>query len=155
LNLSVYSFKNVSVPDGYWDNIQHQKEFFDNIAAKLGISSPEQWYQVRLDDIATFGGAGLLATRYSSSLPKALETVYPEHKATFAQFRRHDSHGLNQKDLHLPASKRQYWLWKMVQKIWPQHPAVMDYRDKEIVLSATQKHFSIDVYLLTFLLKKK
>jgi hypothetical protein len=65
-------------PNGYWNNIANQKDFLQSLADELGIdtSKPEQWSQIKKEDVLKRGGSGLIA-EYGNSLTRALETIYP------------------------------------------------------------------------------
>ena len=46
---------------GYWDFFENHKLFMDNVALQLGIKSMEDWYSVRIAQIKSKGGSGLLS----------------------------------------------------------------------------------------------
>lgn len=58
---------------------EHQRKFFDDLAKKLNITNPEEWYQVTKSDALQLGAASILPL-YANSLPKALAAIYPEIK---------------------------------------------------------------------------
>lgn len=43
------------VPFEKWLNIQSQREFFDKLAEKLKIKTPQDWYKVKYEDIVANG----------------------------------------------------------------------------------------------------
>jgi len=95
-------------PNGYWDDLSHQRSFMDELGLKCGVqplSSPpppltlsppphspspssshtsnssnefEKWYSISHQRILDNGG-GLMLTFYNGSLPSLLKNVYPEY----------------------------------------------------------------------------
>ncbi len=53
------------------------------LAAKLDIKSPEDWYNISLKKFHQVGGGGLCAMYHS--MPKLLTTVYPEYLTLHAR----------------------------------------------------------------------
>jgi hypothetical protein len=43
-------------PVGYWNNVAHQREFFQKLEAKWNIKSQNDWYQVKLTNVLKEGG---------------------------------------------------------------------------------------------------
>eukprot|EP01114_Cavostelium_apophysatum_P001389 TRINITY_DN11199_c0_g1_i1.p1 TRINITY_DN11199_c0_g1~~TRINITY_DN11199_c0_g1_i1.p1 ORF type:complete len:588 (-),score=156.40 TRINITY_DN11199_c0_g1_i1:19-1782(-) len=75
-NWKIYRFR--AVPSGYWNDASKHRNFFNDVAAELGIKNYEDWYKVRAFTIKDLGGAGLLR-HYSNCLAKALQTIFPDH----------------------------------------------------------------------------
>jgi hypothetical protein len=68
------------VPDGSWDSLTTQRQFFDWLGAKLGIASLDGWYtKASYRIVSKHGAESLLAKYYNYSVAKALMHVYPEH----------------------------------------------------------------------------
>eukprot|EP01122_Echinamoeba_exundans_P011235 TRINITY_DN4400_c0_g1_i1.p1 TRINITY_DN4400_c0_g1~~TRINITY_DN4400_c0_g1_i1.p1 ORF type:complete len:204 (-),score=27.30 TRINITY_DN4400_c0_g1_i1:483-1094(-) len=67
-------------PPNYWNDVATQKRLFDAIAVSMSISSPEQWYKIRLADIYKHGGGSVIRHYYGSNLARALAAVYPDHE---------------------------------------------------------------------------
>ena len=57
------------VPDGYWNNIENQKKFFDQLAAKWNIQKADDWNKVTLAMVTKEGGY-FLAVYYNNSLQR-------------------------------------------------------------------------------------
>ncbi len=66
-------------PRGRWSDPQQQREFMDNLAKQLHITSHEDWHKVTHDILRQHGATGLL-NRYNGSFSKLLTTLYPEYK---------------------------------------------------------------------------
>jgi hypothetical protein len=78
-------------PLKYWNNVQNQRRFLDDLAVKLNIKSPEDWYSVKVETVVKLGGT-FITRHYDGSLVRgkkkciykvtflALASVYPEHK---------------------------------------------------------------------------
>jgi hypothetical protein len=54
-------------PFGYWANVEHQRLFMDQLAIKLNIQSPEDWYNVSCKTVIKEGGS-FVAYHYNGSL---------------------------------------------------------------------------------------
>eukprot|EP01027_Heterolobosea_sp_BB2_P018850 GEZU01026495.1.p1 GENE.GEZU01026495.1~~GEZU01026495.1.p1 ORF type:complete len:840 (+),score=185.05 GEZU01026495.1:594-3113(+) len=68
------------LPQGFWDDLCNQRQFFDRIAQQLGIRELDGWYDVTAQEVLARGGSGLLNNHYAGSLVQALKAVYPEHQ---------------------------------------------------------------------------
>lgn len=68
-----------TVPLGFWEKIDNQRQFFDWLAEQLGYKTYEDWYQVGNPDIYKWGGHSLMKCYYGASVPRALRAIYPEH----------------------------------------------------------------------------
>jgi hypothetical protein len=60
-----------------WMAVRAQRRHLESLAESLGITRYEQWYNVKVRTLKQIGGEKLLA-QYQQSLPKCLQTVYPE-----------------------------------------------------------------------------
>jgi len=70
-----------TVPKGYWDSLENQRDFVEWLGIKLGFKMMEDWYKVNVKDIAGNGGGGLLL-KYTGSPHKLLEAIYPQQDWT-------------------------------------------------------------------------
>lgn len=66
-------------PKGYWSSPERRKAFVEAIAEEFGLSEPQDWKKVSVNDIHQRGGAGFIA-RYSNSVIRMLKDVFPEHE---------------------------------------------------------------------------
>jgi hypothetical protein len=64
--------------------MENQKSFFDWYTKKRQFVGLEGWYEVTTKDLENNGGKELMP-RYSGSVAKAVEAIYPEH--TWETFR--------------------------------------------------------------------
>lgn len=65
----------------HWDSIDNQRQFFDWFLRETEPdSSLLRWYEIPYARVIEHGGLGLLANKYGASLPRALRSVYPNHK---------------------------------------------------------------------------
>lgn len=69
----------------YWTTVENQKEFLLQVAKKLNITKFDDWYSVQLKDVTKHGGYRLLAL-FQNSIPKMVQSVFPEFKWTFHKF---------------------------------------------------------------------
>ncbi len=67
---------------GYWKQLKHQRLFLDNLAKKLNIKDPKDWYFVSTRQVHALGGHGLL-NYYKGSLIQALQANYHGHWSTW------------------------------------------------------------------------
>ncbi len=67
----------MNVGKQYWQ-LSAQRSFLDNLAKKLHISRPEDWYKVTSTTLKQYGATGLLK-KYNYSPSKLLINVYPEY----------------------------------------------------------------------------
>ena len=67
------------VPTKYWENIENQRRFMDQLANQLNVKQLNDWYKVKPIDIASRGGASFLQY-HSNSLGLVVSTVFPEHR---------------------------------------------------------------------------
>jgi hypothetical protein len=65
------------VPQGHWDHMENQREFFDWIAESLCIHSQWDWYKVTKTQIIQNGGESLLSY-YQTSPSNALISIYAD-----------------------------------------------------------------------------
>lgn len=68
-----------------WNELNLKREFFDWLHKELGFKKPEDWYNVKQQNIYDHGGRGLL-DYYNNSPSQALQAVYPEHNWILAKF---------------------------------------------------------------------
>jgi hypothetical protein len=59
--------------------LKNQRNFFDYIAAQLGITSYEDWYHYTLANVTRYSKDNYMDEIYQKSLPKALMVVYPHY----------------------------------------------------------------------------
>lgn len=89
------------VPRGFWENLDHQREFMDFVAQELGIKTPwnsmlwEKWYDVSGKDLQSFGGARLINGLFKMSVGNLVAHAYPEHHWIKWKFSRIGKHSWN------------------------------------------------------------
>src|SRR5690242_1908776 len=57
---------------GVWKSKRNHKIFFDWLGNELGFKSPDDWYNISLQQIKENGGEKLISKYYQNSPPKAL-----------------------------------------------------------------------------------
>jgi len=75
-NLQVHECRAV-VPQRYWDSLENQRNFLQQLAAKLDIKKPGDWAKVSYKDMNKHGGRALLA-KHGNSLLRTLQAAWPE-----------------------------------------------------------------------------
>ncbi len=58
--------------------MHNQRIFMDNLAKRLNIKDPQEWYTVTHKMFWKYGGGGLIK-KYNSSPRKVLQNLYPEY----------------------------------------------------------------------------
>lgn len=69
------------VPHGFWHDARNRRNYVEWVAQELKIddaSCRESWYSVKVSDVQSKGGAGLLQQQYGGSLQKLLCDVFPD-----------------------------------------------------------------------------
>ena len=64
-------------PQSYWNNIDHQKQFFHSLYCKLKLNSLDDWYNISTGKIISEGGS-FITYKYRT-LYECLQTIYPDH----------------------------------------------------------------------------
>ena len=65
-------------PRHFWDNLENQRKFLDEIARIYNITDVRGWYDISIDTISSHNGRGLI-NKYSGNLYKLLTVNYPEY----------------------------------------------------------------------------
>jgi hypothetical protein len=110
------------VPRNFWRDRQNQIDFFNSLAKELNIRNMEEWSTVRSLDVRLKGGSTILGEYYSSSLTKALVSLFPGYKGGRQVFQK----DVSQHSVRV-TSKRQYYLFKVIQTIFPQEEIYLNY----------------------------
>jgi len=122
---------------GHWKSLSNQREYFDNLAKKLDIKEPDDWYYISVRQIEKqFGGRGILNRYYNGSLIKALQAIYPDHKwipPTRKEFGRN--------------SKNQYLLLQFIKQVFPHHKVELNYHFVEYKFSKYGKSIEFDIFV--------
>ncbi len=58
-------------PAGYWNNLDNQRRFFDDLAKQLKIQHPQDWYNITIETVLNSGG-GFVNRYYSGSLTRGI-----------------------------------------------------------------------------------
>jgi len=75
------------LPSGFWDSVEHRRNFLRWLSLELDIVENEDWYHVTINDVWNRGGRGFLAC-YDNSLQRALGSLYPEYPWRAWHFKR-------------------------------------------------------------------
>lgn len=75
------------VPDGYWNDMQNQKKFFEWLGKELKYDKMENWYNLKGSTVIERGGGGLLH-RYRGSVVGAVQAVFPSYPWVVWKFER-------------------------------------------------------------------
>jgi hypothetical protein len=68
---------------GHWKSITNQRAFMDQLAIKLDIKKPEDWYKVTTRMVVNEGG-GFVISYYNGSVKQGIEELYGTHLYSFA-----------------------------------------------------------------------
>lgn len=71
---------NSVIPD--WQDPKRYRNFFDSISKELNFSSLDDWYSVtkKTFESKKIKGLSTVLATYKYNFPKALHSIYPEHK---------------------------------------------------------------------------
>jgi hypothetical protein len=152
-------------PRGHWKDIRNQRAIFDQLAVKLNIKKPEDWYKINVKTIMDLGG-GFVSWCYNGSTTKgtemlydivatespiqspvespkwnlsliylALQSIYPEHRWLFNENRTF-SH-----------TKSQIFLLHTLRRLLPKAAILSNYRfpKEDIRITNGLKHYEFDV----------
>ena len=73
----------IRVKNGYWKNVNNQRNFLSSLYNEYNFSSLNDWKTKTWKDIRLNGGGSLLNI-YNNDFPKLLSTLYPEHPWEFS-----------------------------------------------------------------------
>ncbi len=65
------------VYQGYWNRKAHRLTYLKWLGKQLGLSSAEDWVQVKRRDFVAFFGVSLIQEYYDNSLAKAIQELFP------------------------------------------------------------------------------
>lgn len=71
-----------SFPRHNWHNLQDQRLFFEQLASKLNLKSPQDLVKIPKKTITEFGGKRLIDEYYNGSIFQAIKAIYPELRWT-------------------------------------------------------------------------
>lgn len=71
-------WKFTTAPKHFWESVDNQRLFMDDLAKHLDLGSWEDWYAVSSQQIIEHGGKALLQ-KFMSSPSALLQSVYPQH----------------------------------------------------------------------------
>eukprot|EP00026_Physarum_polycephalum_P003871 Phypoly_transcript_03887.p1 GENE.Phypoly_transcript_03887~~Phypoly_transcript_03887.p1 ORF type:complete len:285 (-),score=23.23 Phypoly_transcript_03887:1281-2135(-) len=80
----VWLFKNVGL--NFWNDLNNQCLFLENLAVKLGFVTMDDWYGIKGDNFIQHGGVGLLH-KYKSSPSAVVKAVFHTHSWQTWKFR--------------------------------------------------------------------
>jgi hypothetical protein len=94
-------WKFTRIPEGWWDTMPHQREYFDWLRTPLKLKDMDAWYDVSYKDVRRQPGSSqliastlslppltlvrpceggyVLFSHYQDNIKKALLTIYPDH----------------------------------------------------------------------------
>jgi hypothetical protein len=68
-------FRAKTTPNGYWKDVNNQRQVMDRLAETFGIKRPEDWYTISTQQVIENGGRSVIR-RYGMSLTQALSALY-------------------------------------------------------------------------------
>ena len=66
-----------AAPRNYWDSMDNQRNFIEDVGKKLGVEKMDDWYNLTEAQVRSNGGNYLLTAKYKSNLYAVLSTIYP------------------------------------------------------------------------------
>ena len=102
-------------PKKYWEDVNNQRNLFEEIFQKLGLKVVEDWENVQLKEISHTKGLRSVLNYYNRDFYRALETIYPSHSFSF-QIKEEISNGIDiQLDHKYKQKKKPNGYWQMTQ----------------------------------------
>jgi len=82
--------KFIKAPMNYWDSMENQRKFMENLSIKLGIHGKDdevdkRWYKLTHKMLLENGGNGLLLY-FKGSIPNMISSIFPELKFELWKF---------------------------------------------------------------------
>lgn len=74
------------IPEGWWNFMPHQREFFDWLRVPLGLKDMDGWYNISYKEVRRQPGGYLLFTHYQDNVKSALLKIYPDHPWDIPRF---------------------------------------------------------------------
>ena len=115
-----------SAPKGYWDKIENQQEYANDLGKHLEYTKMEHWYDITAEKIIHYYGIGLLH-RYNNSPLQILQKVFPDYEWKAYKFNsapsRYWNEIKNHKDFandlgkHLGYTNMEHWYKIILQQI--------------------------------------
>ncbi len=99
-------FTCADIPRSFWNDLSVHREYLDQVATALHLSSLDDWYNVSPLEVKQHGGSDLLKYHYEDSLVRALTSVYTEHSWKLWKFSHAPVHFW--KDVR---NHREYFTW--------------------------------------------
>lgn len=109
-----WNFQN-GVPKSFWDAFHNQRSYLDWIGKELRITKKEQWYKLNRAEFLQKGGGDLLRL-YGDSIPKMLQSIYPEHQFLTWMFA-----AVPLKYWNNLQNQREYFEWLSKEMLFQQH----------------------------------
>jgi len=134
------------VPRGYWKSIKNHRNFFDRMAEKMNLKSPDDWFTITCADLKAHGGLALLnfyrrseekeGTPETEVLYKALIHAFPEYIWPEPPNSRRG-----------PISKSQLHLYNTLVEIFPKYAVHHNYFHDQLHFPNSRRIMSIDIFI--------
>ena len=72
------------VPKFYWNDKSNQLKFLKELEENLGVKQPEDWYNIKYQDVQNNEG-WLLLNHYNGSMSRMLRSLYPDFEWDFTR----------------------------------------------------------------------
>ncbi len=86
-------YKFSSAPNGYWDKIENQQEYANDLGKHLEYTEIEHWYQITKQQIKDYYGGGLLTYYYDNSPQVFVNAMFPDYPWINSKFKKKYSQG--------------------------------------------------------------
>lgn len=70
--------------DEYWNNIDNQRSFLEDISKQIGVNELNDWKHVKMKDIVNLGGRSFL--KLYPSFYNAIQAIYPAEDWNILEF---------------------------------------------------------------------
>ena len=113
-----YNWEFSKKPRGYWENIDHVKQFMEIVKKEFNIKNFEDWYRISYSQICNLGGEGLLKTY--GSLYEILKLIFPDFNWVKNEIKKRDK------------KSTQWLLFLQISKLFPDVEVIEEYDHQEM-----------------------
>ena len=133
-------------PAGYWENERNRNHFFESLAHKYNLKTPQDWKRISLHQIVSHGGHWLFYSNneYLEKTKITFDIPNTENNTNTEKTTYHLKELISEINYKRSAQR---WLFLQVQKIFPHEEIVEDYFHSEI---SRDTGFSVqfDIFLI-------
>ena len=116
LNNNIINDNLINYSKEFFQSIENQKNFMDNLFIKLKLTSLDDWLEISRNLIKKNGGKNLISHFYLNDMKKLLKTIYPNHQWKFDHLKFRKSIDYFQSSLEIQKKYLDYLFIKLEMK---------------------------------------